>query len=84
MPAHTPNRMQRFGRRARTRLARGAALSAAAARGPRIFRGYGFAPETIASSAICREFFLGTLMTAFLISLALAGLVTIVMCEVLS
>ncbi|MCK1387350.1 hypothetical protein [Bradyrhizobium sp. 21] len=46
----------------------------------------GFAPETIAlRHAICRAFsFLGEMMTAYLISLALAGLVAIVLWEIFS
>jgi hypothetical protein len=46
----------------------------------------GFAPETIAlRHAICRAFlFRGETMTAYLISLALAGLVAIVLWEMLS
>jgi hypothetical protein len=46
----------------------------------------GFAPETIAlRHAICRAFpFRGEMMTAYLISLALAGLVAIVLWEMFS
>jgi hypothetical protein len=50
------------------------------------FTEIGFAPETIAlRQAICRAFlFRGETMTAYLISLALAGLVAIVLWEILS
>jgi hypothetical protein len=46
----------------------------------------GFAPETIAlRRAICRAFlYQGETMTAYLISLALAGLVAILLWEMLS
>jgi hypothetical protein len=45
----------------------------------------GFAPETIAPSAICRAFLRkDKRMTAYLISLALLGLVAIVVAEFLS
>ena len=58
-------------------------LSAAAVSG---ITEIGFAPETIAPHcAICRAFpFLGETMTAYLISIALAGLVAIALWEMLS
>jgi hypothetical protein len=47
------------------------------------FRGIGFAPETIAPSAICRIFVLKeeTTVTAYLISLAIIGLVALATCD---
>jgi hypothetical protein len=46
------------------------------------FWGIGFAPETIAIAAICRAFvFTETMMTACLISLALAGLIAVAVCD---
>jgi hypothetical protein len=50
------------------------------------FRGIGFAPETIAPTAICRAFIFveGMSMAVYLISLAVAGLIIVTIDDVLS
>jgi hypothetical protein len=64
---------------------RGVANNAAAAAAPR-FQGIGFAPETIAPTAICRAFIFvkETPMTVYLILVAVAGLIVVTIDDVLS
>jgi hypothetical protein len=61
--------------------ARGVDLKSATARGP-IEQGIRFAPQTIASSDLPQINLEGKPMTAYLISLALVGLIAIAACEV--